>query len=78
MAKPALSNALAAVAATLLLGACTMAPPPDKQSADAQKADQHTELRDAINTPINKAKAANDPNLQHDQDQDKALDDQGG
>jgi len=78
MAKPASANALAAVAATFLLGACTMAPPPDKQSADAQKADQHTDLRDAINTPIDKAKAANDPNVQHDEDQAKAIEDQGG
>jgi len=61
-----------------LLVACTMAPPPDKQSAAAQKADQHTELRDAINSPLNKAKAANNPNVQHDQDQDKAIQDQGG
>jgi hypothetical protein len=61
-----------------LLGACDVAPPPDKQSAAAQKTDEHTELRDAINNPINKAKAANDPNEQHDKDQQKAIDDQGG
>ena len=65
-------------AAGLLLCASDMAPPPEKQSAAAQKAAQHTELRDAINTPIDKAKTANDPNLEHDKDQDKALDDQGG
>jgi len=78
MSKQSSSNAVSMVAAALLLGACTMAPPPDKQSADAQKADQHTELRDAINSPINKAKAANDPNVKHDEDQAKAIDDQGG
>jgi hypothetical protein len=71
-------NLITLFAACLLLCACDMAPPPDKQSAAAQKADQHTELRDAINSPINKAKAANDPNVQHDQDQDQALKDQGG
>ena len=65
-------------AAGLLLCACNVAPPPDKQSAAAQKADQHSELRKAITTPIDKAKAANDPNLQHDKDQDKGLEDQGG
>jgi hypothetical protein len=66
------------VATALLLGACSVAPPPDRQSADAQKADEHTQLRDAINSPINKAKAANDPNVKHDEDQAKAVDDQGG
>jgi PBP1b-binding outer membrane lipoprotein LpoB len=73
-----MSKTIVAIATALLLAACTMAPPPDKQSAAAQKADEHTELRDAINNPINKAKAANDPNLKHDQDQQKAVDDQGG
>jgi hypothetical protein len=71
-------NLLTLFALCLLLGACDMAPPPEKQSADAQKAAEHTELRDAINNPINKAKAANDPNEQHDKDQDQALKDQGG
>jgi len=78
MAKPSTSKVVTLVAAALLLGACSVAPPPDKQSADAQKADQHTQLRDAINSPINKAKAANDPNVKHDEDQAKAVDDQGG
>jgi len=78
MRQPIAPTAITSIAAALLLGACTVAPPPDKQSAAAQKADQHTELRDAINNPINKAKAANDPNVQHDQDQDKAINDQGG
>jgi hypothetical protein len=78
MSKPASANAWSIAAATLLLGACTVAPPPEQQSAAAQKADEHTQLRDAINTPIDKAKAANDPNVQHDQEQAKALDDQGG
>jgi hypothetical protein len=69
---------IAVFATGLLLCACDVAPPPDKQSAAAQKADQHTELRDTINTPIDKAKTANDPNVQHDKDQDKGLEDQGG
>ena len=71
-------NRITALAIGLLLGACSMAPPPDQQSPEAQKAAAHTELRDAINTPLDRAKAANDPNVQHDQDQQKAIDDQGG
>jgi hypothetical protein len=69
---------IAVLALSAALAACDVAPPPEKQSADAQKAAEHTELRDAINTPIDKAKAANDPNEQHDKDQDQALKDQGG
>jgi len=68
--------------ATLLLcliaSACTMAPPPEQQSEAAQKAAKHTELNDAIQRPIDRAKSANDPNLQHDQDQAKAVEDSGG
>jgi PBP1b-binding outer membrane lipoprotein LpoB len=71
-------QSIAAIAIALLLGACTMAPPPDKQSAAAQKADQHTELRDAINAPIDKAKAANDANIQRNKDDNKAIEDAGG
>jgi len=73
-----MTKLIAMIACCLLLVACDVAPPPDKQTAAAQKADQHTELRDAINSPINKAKAANDPNVKHDEDQAKAVDDQGG
>ena len=62
----------------LLASACTMAPPPDQQSEAAQKAAKHTELNDAIQRPIDRAKSANDPNLQHDQDQEKAVEDSGG
>ena len=62
----------------LFASACTVAPPPDQQSEAAQKAAKHTELNDAIQKPIDRAKAANDPNVQHDKDQEKALEDQGG
>jgi hypothetical protein len=62
----------------LMASACTMAPPPDQQSEAAQKAAKHTELNDAIQRPIDRAKSANDPNVKHDQDQDKAIDDSGG
>lgn len=78
MSRTSAAIAITVFASALVLGACDLAPPPDKQSAAAQKADQHTELRDAINTPIDKAKAANDPNVQHDQDQDQAIDNQSG
>ena len=78
MRHPTILLTTSLFAAGFLLAACDVAPPPDKQSAAAQKADQHTELRDAINTPIDKAKAANDPNVEHDKDQEKAIEDQGG
>jgi len=78
MPQPIAAKTLAMITAALLLGACTVAPPPDKQSAAAQKADEHHELRDAINDPINKAKAANDANIQRNQDDNKAIEDAGG
>jgi len=62
----------------LLASACTVAPPPEKQSEAAQKAAKHTELNDAIQRPIDRAKSANEPNVQHDKDQEKALEDSGG
>jgi hypothetical protein len=69
---------ISALLLCLLASACTMAPPPDQQSEAAQKAAKHTELNDAIQRPIDRAKSANDPNLQHDQDQEKAVEDSGG
>ena len=78
MSKPGSSNAISVAAAALLLGACTMAPPPDKQSADAQKAAEHTELRDAIQQPIDRAKAANEPNVEADKAREQAIKDAGG
>ena len=78
MPKPISMVAVAMIAAALLLDACSVAPPPDKQSAAAQKADEHHELRDAINDPINKAKAANDANIQRNKDDNKAIEDAGG
>ena len=62
----------------LFASACTVAPPPDQQSEAAQKAAKHTELNDAIQKPIDRAKAANDPNIKADADREKALEDQGG
>lgn len=62
----------------LLFAACSMAPPPEQQSAAAQKAAEHHELRDAINTPLDKAKHANDPTMKSAEDQRKAIEDAGG
>ena len=39
---------------------------------------KHNELRDAIQQPIDKAKAANEPNVQADKEREKALEGQGG
>jgi hypothetical protein len=69
---------ISALLLCLIASACTLAPPPDQQSEAAQKAAKHTELNDAIQRPIDRAKSANDPNLQHDQDQEKAVEDSGG
>ena len=62
----------------LALGACDLAPPPDQQSDAAKKAAEHTELRDAIQQPIDRAKDANDPNIKADADREQALKDEGG
>jgi hypothetical protein len=66
------------ILACLALCSCDLAPPPERQSEAAQKAMEHHELRDAIQKPIDRAKDANAPNEQHDQDQAKAIDDAGG
>jgi len=61
-----------------LLAACDLQGPIDKQSAEAQKAQEHNQLRDAINQPIDKAKGANAPNEQADKDREQAIKDAGG
>jgi hypothetical protein len=76
---------LACCLATVALPGCDLAPP-DRSNEAQQKVDdaaakpaaQANELNRAIQTPIDKAKAANEPNVKHDQDQDKALQDAGG
>ena len=62
----------------LALGACDVAGPVAGQSAVAQKAAQHRELRDAIQKPIDRANTANDPNIKADADRQKAIDNAGG
>ena len=70
---------LAALAlAASLLAACDLQGPIDKQSAEAQKAQEHNQLRDAINQPIDKAKNAGAPIEQADKDREKALEESGG
>ena len=62
----------------LTLAACDVVPPKDQQSKAAQKADEHHELRDAIQKPIDRAKSANDPNVKAAEDQRKAIENAGG
>ena len=66
-----------ALAAALLV-ACDLQGPIDQQSAEAQKAQEHNQLRDAINQPIEKAKNAGAPIEQADKDRANALEDAGG
>lgn len=66
-----------ALAASLLAG-CDLQGPIDQQSAEAQKAREHNQLRDAINQPIDKARNAGAPIEQADKDRAKALEESGG
>ena len=78
MQTTAVVNLAALALAALLLAACDLQGPIDKQSAEAQKAQEHNQLRDAINQPIDKAKDANAPNEQADKDREQAIKDAGG
>ncbi len=71
-------TAVFAIIACLLLAACGMAPPPERQSEAARKANEHHELRDAINRPIDKAKAVDDETLKAAEKQRQAIEDSGG
>jgi hypothetical protein len=62
----------------LALSSCTVAPPPEQQSAAARKAAEHHELRDAIQKPMDRAKSANDPNVEADKAKEQAIEDAGG
>jgi hypothetical protein len=64
-------------AVILTLAACAE-PPPEHQSAEAKKAREHHELRDSIQTPIDKAKGVDAVQQQQSEDQKKAIEDQGG
>lgn len=64
--------------ACLLLASCDLAPPPRDQIEETDKAVENTQLRDAIQTPIERAKSANDPVEQADKDKEQAIEDAGG
>jgi hypothetical protein len=65
------------IAVALALAACAE-PPPEHQSADAKKAREHHELRDSIQTPIDKAKGVDDIQEKQSEDQAKAIEEHGG
>ena len=69
---------LAAALGSLLLGACDVAQDIEHQKAESKKAAESTELRDHIQQPIDRAKAAGDPIKEADEAREKALKDQGG
>jgi hypothetical protein len=62
----------------LALSACAQPPPPERQSAEAKKAREASELREHINTPIDKAKAVEDVQEKQADDQRAAIEEQGG
>lgn len=64
--------------ACLLLSACNVAPPPPAKDAPAIKPAANHELSDAIQKPIDRAKAANAPVEDADAAREKALQDAGG
>ena len=69
---------LFAVVATLLLAGCDAPDPaPDEGVPDPQAA-QATELRDAINEPLDKAKAVEAADAERAADRDAALEAAGG
>lgn len=63
----------------LLLVACDSAPPPAPSAAPADRTSaEHRRLRDAIQKPIDRAKAAEAINLKAAEEQRKAIEDAGG
>jgi hypothetical protein len=59
--------------AVLALAACD-APPPERQSEEAKQAREASDLREHIQTPIDKAKGVEDIQKAHDADQREAID----
>lgn len=74
---------LAPLAACLLLAACTdptpteTPEPPEPQAEAAPAEGQHTELRDAMQAPLDKARAAEEAEESRDAERDQALEDAG-
>jgi uncharacterized lipoprotein len=67
-----------AALASLLLSGCDVARDIEAQKAESQKKAESTELRDHIQQPIDRAKAAGDPIKEADKAREQALKDQGG
>jgi hypothetical protein len=78
MRFPTCATLAVAMLASLLLSACDVASDIEKQKAASKKAADSTELRDHIQRPIDRAKAAGDPIKAADEAREKALKDQGG
>jgi uncharacterized lipoprotein len=78
MRTPTLAALAASALASLLLSACDVAQDIQQQKAESEKKAESTELRDRIQQPIDRAKAAGDPVQDADKARDKALEDQGG
>lgn len=79
MRIPSIAKLAAATAlCSLLLSACDVANDIEAQKAASKKAADSTELRDHIQQPIDRAKAANDPVEDADKAREQALKDQGG
>lgn len=78
------------ILACLLLAGCNVAPPPVDEgeaaaavdaaadNAKAPPAEEHTQLRDAIQAPIDRAKSVEDVNAEADAERRKAIEDAGG
>jgi hypothetical protein len=58
----------------LALAACSEAPPPERQSEEARAARDNSDLTQAMQTPIDKAKAVEDVQATHDAEQARAID----
>src|SRR4026209_1597040 len=63
---------------SLSLAACDLAPPPERMSDEAKEAREHTELRDTIQQPIDKAKGAEQIQQQGDEERRKKREAEGG
>lgn len=68
----------AAALASVALSGCDVARDIEQQKAESKKKAESTELRDHIQQPIDRAKAAGDPIKEADEAREKALKDQGG
>jgi outer membrane murein-binding lipoprotein Lpp len=63
---------------SLLLAGCDLAGPIEQQSEAAKKAAEANQLRNHIQQPIDRAKAANDPVIEADKRREQELKDAGG